>query len=175
MRLIIQTGINLPIDPFIGNSYLLLPIHPKYITRMILLKAWTPKKLRSFSFLIFWLSIPRDLKGTMPWSSEYSDYILCKVGKISMKKGSRYDTELHLIVRLQFWRVWSASSFSISPTFSLTQSCSTARVPFMGQIHVFESYAYLIEQWAKKKYKKKTHKQQHKNNKCVQWTWFPHL
>ena len=45
-----------------------------------------------------------------------------------------YDTKLHLMMRLQFWRVWSTPSFSLLPSPLRPGVEAAVRVPSIGQI-----------------------------------------
>ena len=56
----------------------------------------------------------------------------------------RYDTKLHLVVRLQFWAVWSTSSLLLLSGPLWLGVIIPVRIPSMGQIELFKNYLYSI-------------------------------
>ena len=50
---------------------------------------------------------------------------------------TEYDSKLHLVVSLQFWRMWCHSFLGIIPRFTLTHS-----IVLLGQINLFANYLY---------------------------------
>ena len=73
-----------------------------------------------------------------------------------------YDSKVHLMVKLQYWRSGVCSvSLHCIPGPLWPKVTGLVRVPTMGQIELFKNYSYSIRLCKKKKNKKKkTHKKQ---------------
>ena len=70
---------------------------------------------------------------------------------ITCKRGCppRYDIKLHLMVKLQFLRMWSIPSLLPGPLWPGVVVVVPFRVPSMGQIDVFKNHLYSIRLWGK--------------------------
>ena len=77
-------------------------------------------------------------------------YIHTEVGwggvRPSSKTGcSGYNSKLHMMMRLKFWRVWSTPSLPLLPGLLSSIVIVLIRVPAMSRIDLFENYSYSIE------------------------------
>ena len=92
--------------------------------------------------ILLWskIGISNIQPNSISWSLQYTD---CKNLPLPKKrKCLRYDTKLHLVVRLQFWRSREGSTPSL-PLFQgpfWPRVVVPIRVPSMSEIDLFENY-----------------------------------
>ena len=80
----------------------------------------------------------------------------------SKKRCPGYDTQLHLMLRLQFWRVWCTPSLAFLADRPWLGVVVSVRVPSKGMIDLIENYSKFDRVVSKKKKQKNIKKQNKK-------------
>ena len=91
-------------------------------------------KLTVLKYSAYMIAIVSSTEPVPYW---WSCRILCI---LCVERYPWYDTELHLMVRLQIWRMWSTPSLLVISGPLWPGVVVPTRVPFMDQIDLFRNY-----------------------------------